>query len=170
MTKHPKNPPVAPVASPLTGAFWQNYWRKHRPKPAVRVFLVRSTDGFFAVDELKPNEETILMTVATVGHTVTYTIVEVDTSGNDMLTQTPVDASPAPAWTSADAGSSPAVDSLSVSADGSTGTVSCLAAGNDSIGVTVHIGGVAYSATDQLEIDAAPQVLGGIRLKAVVSA
>lgn len=114
---------------------------------------------------LHPNKEIQIMTDVTVGHTVTDTIVYLDQSGNPMLV-TPTPDSP-PVWTNAPG--TPPVDSMTVSADGSTATISALAAGADTIGVTVIVAGVTFKATQNLNIAAAPQVLTSVAINGVVA-
>lgn len=100
---------------------------------------------------------------ATVGHTITSTILYLDANGNPMLTK-PVPDAP-PTWTQ----STPATDTLSVSADGSTATDVGVAAGSDTLSLALMVGGVQFAATQQITIDAAPQVLTSVAIASVVS-
>lgn len=105
------------------------------------------------------------MTDVTVGHTVTNTIVYLDAAGNPMLTAVVPDTGSV-VW----ANTAPAtVDTLVVSADGLTAVVSAVGAGSDSLSVMVKVGGVSFSATESLNISAAPQVLTSIAIQGVVS-
>ena len=99
----------------------------------------------------------------TVGHQINYSFIEVDTSGNPMKTPVPVTSS---TWT--DAPATPPVDTFTPSADGSTAVLQAMAAGSDTVTVSAVINGVTYTATDQVLISAAPQVLGGIQIVAAV--
>lgn len=103
------------------------------------------------------------MTDVTVGHEIVYTIVYLDQNGAPMLA-TPVPDS-APVWSNLAA---PTIDTMSVSADGSTDTVTAVGAGVDSVSVSVTVGGAVFSAVDQVSVDAAPQVLTSVALSSSV--
>jgi hypothetical protein len=103
------------------------------------------------------------MEALTVGHTMTCTIVYLDAAGNPMLT--PVTPDSPPVWTG---GATPAVDTMAVSADGSTDVVTAVGPGADTIGVTVLVGGVSFVASLNLTVNAAPQVLTSVAINAVV--
>lgn len=103
------------------------------------------------------------MTDVTVGHEIVYTIVYLDQNGQPMLS--PVTPDSAPTWTNLAA---PTIDTMSVSADGSTDTVTAVGAGVDSVSVSVTVGGAVFQAVDQVSVDAAPQVLTSIALSPVV--
>ena len=107
------------------------------------------------------------MVQVTVGHTVTNTIVYLDQNGNPMVT-TPTPDSP-PVWTDSGSTATPPIDSLSVSTDGSTATVTAQAAGTDELGVTVVVGGKTFTASVEIDISAAPQVLTSVAIESVVS-
>jgi hypothetical protein len=78
---------------------------------------------------------------------------------------TPVPDS-APVWTNVAA---PTIDTLTVSADGSTATITPLSAGADTVTLTVIVGGHIFTATQQVNISAAPQVLTSVAIAAVVN-
>lgn len=103
------------------------------------------------------------MTDVVVGHEIVNTIVYLDQNGQPMLVTPTPDS--APVWTNLAA---PTIDTMSVSADGSTDTVSAVGAGVDSLSVTVTVGGVAFTAVEQISISAAPQVLTSVAINAVV--
>jgi hypothetical protein len=113
---------------------------------------------------LYPNEEVKFMSAVSIGHTVVDSIVYLDQNGNPMLV-TPVPDSP-PVWTNIAAAT---VDTMTVSADGSTDTINALAAGVDTITVNVIVGGKTFTATQQLSIAAAPQVLTAVAIDGVVN-
>ena len=113
---------------------------------------------------LYPNEEVKFMTNVSIGHTVVDTIVYLDQNGNPMLV-TPVPDSP-PVWTNVAATT---VDTMTVSADGSTDTIAALAAGVDTVTVNVIVGGKTFTAAQQLSIAAAPQVLTSVAIDGVVN-
>jgi hypothetical protein len=105
------------------------------------------------------------MQTVNVGHSIEFAIVYLDANGNPMLT-TPTPDSP-PAWSNAP--SAPSVDSFTVAADGLTAMLTALAAGTDAVSLSVTVGGVAFSASISIEIDAAPQVLSSVAIQATVS-
>ena len=113
---------------------------------------------------LFPNEEVKFMTDVSVGHTVVDTIIYLDQNGNPMLV-TPAPDSP-PVWTNTAAVT---VDTMTVSADGSTDTIHALAVGVDTVTVNVIVGGKTFTATQQLSVDAAPQVLTSVAIDGVVN-
>ena len=67
---------------------------------------------------------------------------------------TPVTFDAAPVW----ANTTPATETLSAAADGQSATGTPVAPGADLISVSFTIGGVPFSATLAVEVDAAPQV------------
>lgn len=77
----------------------------------------------------------------------------------------PVTPDAAPVWSNLAA---PTIDTMTVSADGSTDTVSAVGAGVDSVSVSVTVGGVVFAAVDQVSVDSAPQVLTSVSLSAAV--
>jgi hypothetical protein len=114
--------------------------------------------------ELHPHRSIHIMTDVTVGHTVTDDIIYLDQNGNPMKVSPTLDGPPV--WSNiADA----TVDTLVVSADGTVATISALAEGQDSISLGVMVGGVAYKATQQLNISPAPQVLTSVDISATVA-
>jgi len=141
------------------------------PRPHHHVFLVvavrhkRHHHRSWRIKHyrLEPNREVNIMTDVTVGHEVIDTIVYMDQNGNPMLV-TPVPDAP-PVWANIAAAT---VDTLTVSADGSTATLVAVGAGVDSVALTLNVGGVAFSATQQLNITAAPQVLTSVGIAATV--
>jgi len=88
---------------------------------------------------------------------------DTDTNGNPMQAQVPITSS---TWT--DAPATPPVDTFTVAAGGATAVLQASAAGSDTVTVSAVINGVTYTATDQVLISAAPQVLGGIQIVANV--
>ena len=105
-----------------------------------------------------------MSTTVTVGHSIDYSFIYVDTNGNPMLT--PVTPDSPPVWT--DAPASPPVDTFTVAADGSTAVLAATATGGDTVTLTVIVGGVTYTASDLVTINAAPQTLGGVQIVATV--
>jgi hypothetical protein len=99
----------------------------------------------------------------TVGHSVAFSIVYLDQNGNPMLTA-PTPDSP-PAWSD----TTSATETLTPAASGLTASAVALAAGTDVVSVSVTVGGVVFSATCDVEVDAAPQVLTSVEIAAVAS-
>src|SRR5271157_240612 len=138
----------------------------HRPRLALVVWVSRGRHRHHwrrHVYILEPGANT-MSTSVTVGHVIDFSIQYVDTSGNPMLT--PVTPDSPPVW--ADAPASPPVDTFTPSADGLTAVLTATAAGADTVSLTVIVGGVTYSASDIITINAAPQVLGGVQIVATV--
>lgn len=98
----------------------------------------------------------------TVGHQDTMTILYLDAAGNPMLSAVVPDSPPA--WTNTP---SPA-DTLTVSADGSTAVLAALAAGADTVNMSVIVAGKTFTATEQITISAAPQVLTSVEIQNTV--
>ncbi len=100
--------------------------------------------------------------VVTVGHTVNYSIEFLDAAGNPMLV-TPTPDSPGPVWSN----TAPTVDTLT--GNGLTATDVAVAAGSDTISVSLSVGGTQFSAQIAETVNAAPQVLTSIKIIGTVS-
>lgn len=100
------------------------------------------------------------MTQLTVGHVDTLTYVIVDANGNPMIPQPALD-SPA-VWT--DAPSAAGVETFAAAADGTSAVVTATAAGSDTVGLTVIVGGKTFTASDLITVSAAPQVASGVQI------
>lgn len=103
----------------------------------------------------------------TVGHTVTNVIQYFDQNGNPMIV-TPTPDTPN-VWTDSGSAESPPIDTSAVSTDGNTQTVTATAAGTDQVGVTVVVGGKTFTASVEIDISPAPQVLTSIGIASTVS-
>lgn len=101
------------------------------------------------------------MLTLTLGHNVECTLAYLDANGNPMLTTPKVDSPPV--WTN----TTPATETLVVSPDGLTAEATTVAVGTDSIGVTVIVAGVTFTASVAIEVDAKPQVLTSVAINAV---
>jgi hypothetical protein len=101
------------------------------------------------------------VTVA-IGHVVNLSIIYLDQLGNPMLV-TPTPDSP-PVWTDAPV---PAGCCTFV-ATGSTAVDTAVAAGADTVGVTVTVGGVAFTASLGVVVSPAAQVLTSIEIGSTV--
>lgn len=142
------------------------YRRRH-----FRVFLIVSVDGFEpCLYELHPNRRTYVMLTVNAGHTVTSTYTILDANGNPMLTP-PVLAAPA-AWTNAP--SAPGIDTLTVSPDGTTSTLTTLAtdaASTDTLSLSLTVTGASgpFTATEGIVIAVAPQVPTSVVINSTVA-
>lgn len=90
---------------------------------------------------LKPNRENIIMVDMTVGQKVALSIKFLDASGNEITPAPTLDA--APTWSD----TTPATDTLTQSADGLTASAAAIAAGSDTVQVSLAIGGSQFTAT-----------------------
>lgn len=108
---------------------------------------------------LTPNRRSKLANVTvSVGHTVDFALVFLDQNGNPMLV-TPTPDTP-PTWTD----TTPATGTLTPAASGLTAQESALAVGTDTVSVTLTVGGVSFSASIDLTVQAAPQVLTSVQI------
>lgn len=98
-----------------------------------------------------------------VGHTATLGIVYLDQHGNPMLVP-PTPDSP-PTWAHA----TPATATLTPSADGMSATEAGVAAGSDSVSLSVTVGGLVFSATLPVTVSAEPQVLRSVDISSTIS-
>ena len=112
------------------------------------------------------------MLTVTAGHTITSTYTVLDANGNPMLTP-PVPTAPA-AWTNAP--SAPGIDTLTVSPDGTTSTLTTLAtdaASTDTLSLSLTITGpsgpLTFTATEGIVIAVAPQVPTSVVINSTVS-
>jgi hypothetical protein len=99
----------------------------------------------------------------TVGHSVDFSIVFLDQNGNPMLT-TPVPDAP-PTWSDA----TPATGTLVPAANGLTASEKAIAAGSDTVTVALAVGGTNFTASIDVTVEAAPQVLTSIQILGTVS-
>lgn len=146
----------------------------HRRHPHIRLLLltVNNSTGEFAIAPFirkgerhmaaPANPNNAPAVTVNVGHVATTTIVQLDTNGNPMLT--PVTFDSPPTWAQA----TPATDTLAVGSGNLSATETAIAAGSDTITVTVLVGGVSYVATQPITVTPAPQVFGGIQLNTTV--
>jgi hypothetical protein len=138
----------------------------HRHHNRHRLFFFVEVGGERFGDELLPNQENRMSsTGAQVGQTITITATFVDNTpqANPMVPQPTPDSTPT--WAQA----APSVESLVVAANGMSAVATVLTPGADTITFTAIVGGVTYTATLSVNDVAAPQVLGGVTLAAVVS-
>lgn len=97
------------------------------------------------------------------GHILTDTITFNDQNGNSMLVTPTPDS--APVWTSSTA----ATETLVASADGLSAVGTPLAVGTDVVGLTLAVGGVTYTASQNVTVTAAPQVLTSVSINPAVA-
>lgn len=113
---------------------------------------------------LIPNRRNHMSNVTvTVGHTVDFTLLFLDQHGNPMLT-TPAPDAP-PVW----ADTTSATGTLTASLSGLSASELSIAAGADTVSVNLMVGGVAFSASIDLTVQAEPQVLTSVEILATVA-
>ena len=122
----------------------------------LRHHVILTIDGLSIL--LIPNKEIKLMTTVTVGHTASLSISFLDANGNPMLTAPTPDA--VPVWSAGDA----TIDTLTASADGLTAQDVAIAAGSDTVSMSVVVGGATFAATLALVVQAPPQVLTSVAI------
>ena len=104
------------------------------------------------------------MQTVNVGHKIEMTITYLDQNGNPMqVTPTPDSK---PTW--ADAPSTAGIDTLVVASDGLSAELDALAAGSDTVTLTVLVGGATFTATLAVQISPAPQVLTTVQISPTV--
>lgn len=138
--------------------FHSIHFRRHRRRHRDRVILVV---GNFAV-ELIPEESIHMATEINVGQTLPLSIRYLDTTGQPMGTPPTPDAPPA--WTQ----TTSADDTLTPATDGLSATALGLEAGSDVVNLTLAVGGVSFTATLDVTINAVVpvQTLGSIEIVA----
>ena len=102
------------------------------------------------------------VTVA-IGHVVALSIIYLDQSGNPMLVTPTPDSDPV--WTD----SPDPAGCVTFASVGQTATDTAVAAGTDTVGVTVTVGGVAFTASLGVIVSPAAQVLTSIQIGSSVS-
>ena len=112
---------------------------------------------------LSPRTEVRMQTTVNVGHTIALSLKFLDINGNPMLTPPVPDA--APVWTNTAA----AEETLVAAASGLTAIATALAPGADTVNVALTVGGVAFAASLDVAVTAAPQVLGSVVIEPAVS-
>ena len=138
--------------------------RRHHPEPEHHhhhhrvLFTVNGVSVF-----LQP-EETIRMAVTlSIGHTLAMSLSFVDQHGNPMLT--PVTPDSPPVWSD----TTPATETLAVAADSMSATGTPLAAGGDTVNVSVVVGGQTFTASLDVTVTPEAQVVSGVAINATVS-
>lgn len=144
---------------------WHNKGKHHHHRhPHLFFFVVlrveiREADRFYFEERiLTPNGVTTMNPVTfNVGHTDTMSIAYFDALGNPMLTPPMPDAPPT--WTD----TTPATATLTaVGPSNLTATEVGIAAGSDTVTLSLSVGGVAFTATQVVNVTAAAQVLTSI--------
>jgi hypothetical protein len=87
-----------------------------------------------------------------VGHVNTMAIIVLDQNGNPMIPQPAFDA--VPTWTQ----TTPATETLAPTASGATCVGTPVAAGTDLVTVSFSVGGVTFTAANDVTVMAAAQV------------
>jgi hypothetical protein len=130
----------------------------HRQRPHFIVLTVQRVSIL-----IHQNQELHMATTYTIGHTLTATIRYLDQNRNPMLVTPVLDA--VPSWSN----TNPAAETLTVSPDGLSVLASPVAPGLDTISLLVATGGQTFSATLDVEVDAAAQVLSFIEIVPVIA-
>lgn len=138
---------------------WEHHHRHHHHRRVA--FVVGDLTMI-----LSPGQEAKLMLNVTVGHKANFSFHFVDVEGNPMLVQPSPDATPPPVF--AHSSTDAAVDDFNAPAGGLSAQLVAKGPGADSVTFTVSVGGQVFSATTQVNISAAPQVLGGVVIDATV--
>lgn len=128
--------------------------RRHHKRRFHVVFTVRNVSVI-----LTEKERTHMATSMTVGQTLPLSIAELDQNGHPMTTFVTPDSPPT--WTQSDTS-----NTLTVSADGLTATLTGVTVGTDTLSLTVAAGGKTFSATLDVVIAAAVQVLTSVEIVA----
>lgn len=136
----------------------KNHKRRHHHHHHRAILFTVNNVGI----TLYPNQEALLMTDITLGHGIDMAIAFLDQNGNPMLVTPVPDA--APVWTQ----TTPATETLTVDAGGLTAHTKSVAIGQDSIGLSVVVGGATFSATLSVNVAAAPQVLTSVAITPTV--
>lgn len=101
--------------------------------------------------------------VLAVGHKLNMAIAFTDQNGNPMLTAPTLDSPPS--WSDSNA----ATETLTPAADGLSCVGTPVAPGTDVVSLVVVAGGVSFSATLTVTVDAAPQILTAIAIVPTVT-
>ena len=113
---------------------------------------------------LIPNRRNNMSNITvTVGHKVDFVLAFLDQHGNPMLT-TPAPDAP-PVWTD----TTSATGTLTASPSGLSASELAIAAGADTVSVSLMVGGVSFSASVDLTVQDEPQVLTSIGILGTVS-
>jgi hypothetical protein len=145
-----------------------NWWHPHRRKRHhhhhAQIVLLISVEGEGYLGLIiQPGRHVTVMIKVTVGHKLACTIGFLDQNGNPMLAVPKVDA--VPTWSN----TTPATETLIAAADGLSASASTLAVGTDAISLALAVGGVAFTASLAVEVDAVPQTLTSVAINAVAS-
>jgi len=136
-------------------------WNHPHYDPKAHWSIVLQVHGVSVY--LNPQESVFMAITVSLGHTVGMAIVFLDQNGNKMLT-TPV-PDVAPVWTQ----TTPATETLTVAPDGLTSVATPVAAGSDTISLSVTVGGAAFNASLDVTVQAAAQVLTSVAIVPTVS-
>src|SRR6266849_673878 len=113
---------------------------------------------------LIPRRRNIMSNVTVnVGHNVSFSLLFLDQQGNPMLV-TPTPDAP-PVWSDTTA----ATGTLTAAANGLTASEVALAAGTDTVNVSLMVGGVVFPGSIDVTVQAVPQILTSIAILASVA-
>lgn len=106
-----------------------------------------------------------MSTEVAIGHTVAMSLAFLDQHGNPMITVAKPDSPPV--WTNV----KPAIETVVAPADGMSAVATPLVVGSDTITVKLSVGGVAFTATLDVNVIATEaQVLTSVAIVPVISA
>jgi hypothetical protein len=131
----------------------------------VAVLAVTAT-GIRLIEtaELRPGERITMNPITlSVGHVAALSIIYLDQNGNPMLT-TPTPDAP-PTWSNTNS----AAATLAAASDGLTATETAIAAGSDTVNLSLAVSGQSFSASLGVTVQAAAQVLTSIQIGSTIS-
>lgn len=135
----------------------------------TRLFprIISPSRIFFIVNnvavQLEQGRLIYMATNVTIGHEIDCAISYLDAIGNPMVTAPTPDAPPA--WSD----TTPGVLTLTAAPDGSTCVAKAVAAGSDTINLSVTVGGKPFTASLAVAVSAAPQVLTSVAIVPTVN-
>ena len=136
---------------------WWQPWHHYRHKWHL-VLTVQGVSVF-----LTPMEKVHMAVTLAIGHTLGLALTFLDQNGNPMLTTPVPDATPV--WSD----TTPATETLVADASGLTATGTPVAVGQDTINVSLAVGGVTFTAALDVTVTAAAQVLTSVAIAPTVS-
>lgn len=136
---------------------WLHRFHHHGRHPYRRVRPVLIIRGIAI--ELQPEEELHMAAIIRVGQTDEMSIIYLDQDGQPMDAPAVLDSQPV--WSN----SNPVSETVMASADGMTSTQTGLEVGNDTIGLSVTVGGHDFTASLSVSIEPPAQVLTSIQIK-----
>lgn len=97
------------------------------------------------------------------GHKLSMALVFLDQNGNPMLTPPAPDA--APSWSN----TTPTTETLTVASDGLSCAATQIALGNDTVQVSLNVGGTTLTASLDVSVTDVPQVMKSVVIAPTVT-